>query len=358
MGLKIGIIGLPNVGKSTVFNALTKLEVPAANYPFCTIEPNQGVVLVPDSRLTQIAKVSKPEILTGDTIEFVDIAGLVPGASKGEGLGNQFLAHIREMDALAHVVRFFEDTNVTTSLGEVDPLRDAQVIDLELILADLETIERRRERTTRMLKTGDPSYRQELELLDAYEKVLEKGEPLRRSNLPSIADLSLLSAKPVLYIANCSEGQEIRDSKFYRWAKAEGSEVVSVVADLEMEIAQLDPDDAALFLAEAGVDKPALQRLVEASLQLLDLITFYTVKGSETRSWIISRGILAPQAAGRIHSDMEKGFIRAEVVPWNILVNEGSFSACRELGLIQVEGKEYLVQDGDVIQFRFNVSGV
>lgn len=355
MGLRIGIIGLPNVGKSTVFNALTKMQVPAANYPFCTIEPNQGVVLVPDPRLGQIAEVSQPEILTGDTIEFVDIAGLVKGASRGEGLGNKFLAHIREMDALAHVVRLFKDEDVANPYENIDSIRDIEIVDLELILADLQAIEKRRERTTRMLKTGEARYRAELELLDAYQKELEAGVPLRKTGLEQLGDLPLLSFKPVMYVANIEEGYEEVDQALLAWAEEEGSELIAVSAAFEMELSQLDPDEAQLFLADAGVDKPALHRLVEAGLTLLDLITFYTIKGPETRSWIIPRGTLAPQAAGRIHTDMERGFIRAEVIPWDVLTEEGSVSACREKGLQRVEGKDYVVRDGDVILFRFNV---
>jgi GTP-binding protein YchF len=355
MALQIGMIGLPNVGKSTVFNALTKLEVPALNYPFCTIEPNLGTVLIPDQRLAEIAKVSRPETLTGATMEFVDIAGLVRGASKGEGLGNQFLAHIREMDALVHVVRCFRADDVASQEEGINPLRDLEIIDLELILADLQSLERRRERTTRMLKTGEALYREELELLHQYQETLEQGTPLRRTDLPQLADLPLLSAKPLLYLANVNEGQSDLDPAFLAVAEEEGSEVVCMSADFELEISRLDPADARLFLVEAGMDKPALHRLVDACARLLDLITFYTIKGDETRSWIISRGMLAPQAAGRIHSDMERGFIRAEVINWEMLVNEGSVAACREKGLARVEGKDYQIQDGDVIFFRFNV---
>jgi hypothetical protein len=355
MALRIGIIGLPNVGKSTVFNALTKLDVPALNYPFCTIEPNQGMVLIPDERLHTIAKVSQPKTITGATIEFVDIAGLVRGASKGEGLGNQFLGQIREMDALAHVVRLFRADDVLSQEEGINPLRDIEVIDLELMLADLEAIERRRERTTRMLKTGKPHYREELDLLDHYQAALEGGTPLRRADLPTMADLPLLSAKPVMYVANINEGDQELEPAFLEWAQGEGAEVVVMAADFEMEISRLDSDDAELFLAEAKMDKPALHRLVAAGVRLLDLITFYTIKGDETRSWIISRGMLAPQAAGQVHSDMERGFIRAEVINWQILVNEGSVASCREKGLARIEGKDYVVQDGDVIFFRFNV---
>ncbi|HHW71812.1 MAG TPA: redox-regulated ATPase YchF [Firmicutes bacterium] len=352
--MRIGIIGLPNVGKSTVFNALTGLDVPALNYPFCTIEPNQGVVLIPDERLLAVAQVSQPKTLTGATIEFVDIAGLVKGASRGEGLGNQFLAHIREVDALAHVVRLFSNDDVAHSTGTVEPLRDVEVVDLELILADLETIGKRRERTERMLKTGEAKYREELDLLAKYEEALEQGNPLRRTALPAIPGLPLLSAKPVVYVLNTDEGQEA-PQEFLDWAAAEGAEVITVAADFERDLARLDPEEAKLFLEDAGMDKPALHRLVEAGVRLLNLITFYTVKGEETRAWLIPRGMTAPQAAGRIHSDMERGFIRAEVIPWDVLVREGSVAACREQGLQRIEGRDYVVQDGDVIFFRFNV---
>ena len=355
MALRIGIIGLPNVGKSTVFNALTRLQVPALNYPFCTIEPNQGVVLVPDSRLEVIARVSQPKILTGATIEFVDIAGLVKGASRGEGLGNQFLGQIREMDALVHVVRLFRADDVVNTLGDLNPLRDIEIINLELMLADLQTIERRKERTTKMLKSGLPQYRQELELLEQYEAALEEGTSLRLTELSPLPDLPLLSFKPVMYVANVNEGQIEVDRALLEWAKAEGSEAVVMAADFEMELSRLEPEEAELFLDEVNLDKPALHRLVDAGVRLLDLITFYTIKGEETRSWMIPRGMLAPQAAGRIHSDMERGFIRAEVVPWDKLVSAGSMAACREKGLVQIEGKDYPIKDGDVIFFRFNV---
>lgn len=355
MALRIGIIGLPNVGKSTVFNALTGLDVPALNYPFCTIEPNQGVVLIPDERLLAIAQVSQPQILTGATIEFVDIAGLVKGASRGEGLGNQFLGHIREVDALAHVVRLFTNEDVAHSTGTVDPRRDVEIVDLELMLADLETIRKRRERTERMLKTGEAKYKEELELLEKYQAALEQGIPLRRTSLPALPGLPLLSAKPVVYVLNTDEENQEAPGDFLAWAAEEGAEVITMAADFERELTRLDPEEAKLFLEDVGMDKPALHRLVEAGVRLLNLITFYTIKGEETRAWIIPRGLLAPQAAGRIHTDMERGFIRAEVIPWDVLVREGSVQACREQGLQRIEGRDYVVQDGDVIFFRFNV---
>ncbi len=365
MPLQIGIVGLPNVGKSTLFNALARTSVPAANYPFCTIEPNIGSVPIADSRLLQIAEVIQPQIITGSTIEFVDIAGLVKGANHGEGLGNQFLSHIRQVDALLHVVRLFTDENTASTVTGIDPVRDADIVDTELILADMETVQNRFEKTEKLLKTGEPWVKKELQTLEAALKVLNKGTPLRNAAVELPQDLFLLTTKPVLYVINVDEDQlaapdsdaavdalvqPLRDK-----AAREHAEIIALAAALEAELAQLQPDDQALFLEELGLPEPGLQVVVRAGLRLLRLITFYTVKGKETRSWIIPEGTKAPVAAGKIHTDMERGFIRAEVVAWDELVRLGSFAAAREQGLLRIEGRDYAIEDGDVVQFRFNV---
>lgn len=366
MGLTCGIVGLPNVGKSTLFNAITQAGAESANYPFCTIDPNVGVVEVPDERLNVLAQMFQTQRVVPTTMEFVDIAGLVKGASKGEGLGNQFLSHIREVDAIAHVVRCFEDANITHVSGRVDPLEDIRTIELELILADMETVERRMERVRKGMKSGDKKFREELEVLEKVYQGFE-AEQLARHTITHpeerlvLRDLHLLTLKPMLYVANVSEeglrqGAEnhlVQQVKEH--ASRVGAEVVVISAQVESEIAELDEEDKALFLEELGLENSGLDRLIQASYKLLGLITFLTAGEKETRAWTIRQGTRAPQAAGVIHSDMERGFIRAEVVSYEDLVQAGSMSAAREKGLLRLEGKDYVVQDGDVVHFRFNV---
>lgn len=368
--MEIGIIGLPNVGKSTIFNALTAAGAEAENYPFCTIDPNVGIVEVPDERLDKLYELYQPETKTPATIKFVDIAGLVSGASQGEGLGNQFLAQIREVDAVAHVVRCFQDSDVSHVSGDIAPIRDIETIDTELALADLETVGRRREKTSRMLKSGDKKYKQELEALEYIEQILESGESLRqlragdelsRELIELIEELELLSAKPVLYIANVDEGDLAKADNqavaaIREYAAREGAEVVRVSAAIESDIAELDPDEARLFLEELGLEESGLKRVIKAGYSLLGLITFFTVAGgNEVRASTIRRGATAPEAAGRIHSDMQQGFIRAEVISFEELIQAGSIARARDRGLVRLEGKDYVVKDGDVCYFRFNV---
>jgi hypothetical protein len=360
--LGIGIVGLPNVGKSTLFNAITKAGVEAANYPFATIDRNVGVVPVPDPRLAPLADVyakggRRPPIVP-TTVEFVDIAGLVRGASRGEGLGNQFLAHIREVAAIAHVVRCFEDDDVVHVAGAVDPRADIETIDTELALADIATLEKRREKLRRSAK-GDPDDAALLADVDRLLAALSEGRPVRALDVELPPDLQLLTAKPAIYVCNVAEqdlasGNRHVDAVRAR-AEAEGAETVTVSARIEQELAELTPDEAAEFLRDLGVERSGLERLIETGYRALDLITFFTASEKEVRAWTVRDGALAPEAAGRIHSDMERGFIRAETIAWDVLVEAGGTAAARAQGLLRTEGKGYRVRDGDVMHILFSV---
>ncbi|MFT6716424.1 MAG: GTP-binding protein YchF [Saprospiraceae bacterium] len=365
MSLKCGIVGLPNVGKSTLFNCLSSAKAQSANFPFCTIEPNIGTITVPDPRLNKLEELVNPERVVPNTIEIVDIAGLVKGASEGEGLGNQFLGNIRETDAILHVIRCFDDGNIIHVEGDVDPKRDKEIIDIELQLKDYETVTKRIEKSAKIAKTGNKEAQKLLAILEQYKEVLNQGKSARivqlsEEELVLVKDLNLLTTKPVLYVCNVDEASAVSGNDYVsivkKIANEEHAEILIISAQLESDIAELDDqEERDLFLEDAGLTEPGVNKLIRSAYDALSLRTYFTAGVKEVRAWTILKGMTAPQAAGVIHTDFEKGFIRAEVIAYNDFVELGSESACRDAGKLSVEGKEYVVEDGDLMHFRFNV---